>query len=311
MVFPNSIKAHFSAIMLITVLLFVFEQWRGTLLVKALSILFGLGFALRLCVHSLQFGINRKVFGSEDDRLFLPDLTLRKAVAYFRSFSETGEDRLMFAITCYAVAISLAAIITNPWWLAISLFLLSFTSVHSIRRTWPGFTLVLGSSQDPSFRGLLYLVMRSTLPFNTATMVNFPRAGEAEADLDLVLKDRIRNMVVSWQAAVEAHASLAKLIVVSLDDLRDAVATELQLLDRKRFWYKTILFSHSSPEDILAPIPLQVAPALSGALVTSDLSKVQSAIRSVTRGGGSALPSPENPISTRRPSGDALPRISR
>lgn len=294
------IRGHVFAILLIMILLFVFEYWSGTVVVKCLSLVFSLVFIWRVYIHSFEFGINRQVFGGEDHRLFLPDLSLRKAVGLFRGFAETGEDRLMFALTCYAVAIGIAGVVANRWWLAISLLLFSLTSAHSIRRTWPGFTLVLGSSQDQGFRGLLYRVMLATRPFNTTTMVNFLKPEDLERELDLVLQDRVRNIVVSWEAAAEVHASLAKVIVISLDDLRDAVTTELQLIDRKSLWYKTIVFSRGSVGDILATISPQLVPSVAGALVTSDISEVKSAIRSVKQR-HATFPSPVHPISKHQP----------
>lgn len=214
-------KAHAGAIVILAALMFTFHQWPGSLFVKILSGVFILAFIVRLLAHAYEFGINRKVFGLEDRKIFLPDLELRKAVALFRGFSEAGEDNLMFAVTCYAVTVAIAGWIANPWWIAISALLFSFASAHSTRSTWPGFTLLLGSSSDPKFAPFLSRVSSATWPYNTTTMVNFPRPHELEAELDHVLRNRLRNVIVSWEAAVEAHASMAKVIVVNIDDLRN------------------------------------------------------------------------------------------
>ncbi|MCJ9674459.1 MULTISPECIES: hypothetical protein [unclassified Neorhizobium] len=293
---PSSlVKAHASAIFVIATLLMIFEWWPGTLVVKLLSGLFVSAFVWRLFIHAKEFGANREVFGKENGGVFLPDLSLRKAVALFRGFSEAGEDRLMFAITCYAIVVGMAGAIANPWWIAISALLFSLTSAHSLRSTWPGFTLVLGSSEDRNFRRHLFQVMSATRPYNTTTMVNFLRAGELEKELDYVLQNRLRNVIVTWESAVEAYASMAKVIVVSIDDLREAVTTELQLLDSKGLWYKTIVFSQGSADEIIASIPLQVPPAAAGALVTSDASQVQDVIKALAQA-RAPFPTPENPI---------------
>jgi len=85
-------KAHAGAVVILAALMFTFHQWPGSLVVKILSGVFILAFIVRLLAHAYEFGINRKVFGSEDRKIFLPDLELRKAVALFRGFSEAGED---------------------------------------------------------------------------------------------------------------------------------------------------------------------------------------------------------------------------
>jgi hypothetical protein len=167
---PGFLKASIGIHVALMALLFVFTHWAGTLVVKFLSVLFVGLFLWRLWGSSLEFGLNRQMFGAENQNIILPDLRLRKTVAFFRSFAETGEDRLMSMVTFYALAIAMAALVTNPWWLAISLLLFAFTSAWITRRTWPGFSLVLGSSNDPKFRKLLYRVMRVTSPFNTTTL---------------------------------------------------------------------------------------------------------------------------------------------
>ena len=279
----SAFKAHVATFVLIGVTLASFQLWRGTFVVTLVASAFSLVFGWRMYCLSREFALNRVVFGSEPDVLFTPDLKLRQAVALFRTFSERGEDQLMFAITNYAHAIAIAGLVANPWWVSISTFLYSLASIHVTRRSWPGFTLALGKSGSSEFRILLRTVMRSTRPFNTTTMINFPDSGELEEGLTVVLSDRIRNLIVSWHAAVEVHASLAKIIVVSLDELGPAVTEELKLIDERGLWFKTIVFSYRATEKIVCEIPFRTEPSRAGALVTSDLALVRDTIRAMAR----------------------------
>ncbi|MBY5370468.1 hypothetical protein ACC696_35715 [Rhizobium ruizarguesonis] len=289
------IKAYLIATASIAALLFIFDHWSEVLLVRIVGILFSLLFLTRMFSQSFEFGINRKVFGKDENKIFMPDMNLRKAVGLFRGFAEMGEDRFIFVLTHYGTVIAIAGIVSGRWWwLTISALLFSFTSVHAVRVAWPGFTLVLGRSEDKNFHKLFKHVVFATRPFNTTTMVDFPE--DLEQDLSTILNNRIQNLVVSWEAAVEVYATLAKVIIVDLDDLEDAVKTELQLIDQKQFWYKTIIFSSDSVNGSLAEVSLRTAPADAGALVTSDIGTVRRAVKSVRK--SCAVPlSRENPVS--------------
>ncbi|MBY5533679.1 hypothetical protein HFO58_10970 [Rhizobium leguminosarum] len=289
------IKAYLIAIAAIAILLFVFDHWSETLLIRILGILFSILFLTRLFAQSFEFGINRKVFGKDENKMFTPDMSLRKAVGLFRGFAETGEDRFIFLLTHYGTAIAIAGMVSGRWWwLTITSLLFSFTSVHAGRVAWPGFTLVLGRSEDKHFHKLFNRVVLATRPFNTTTMVNFPK--DLEQDLSSILNNRVQNLVVHWEAAVEVYATLAKVIIIDLDDLESAVKTELQLIDQKEFWYKTIIFSSGSVNDALARVSLKTAPADMGALLTSDIGTVRRAVKSVKKGYEFPL-SHENPVS--------------
>ncbi|MBY5471528.1 hypothetical protein HFO86_15110 [Rhizobium leguminosarum] len=288
------IKAYLIATASIAALLFVFDHWSEALLVRIVGILFFILFLTRVFAHSFDFGINRKVFGKDENKMFMPDMSLRKAVGLFRGFADTGEDRFIFLLTHYGTAIAIAGIVSGRWWwLTITALLLSFTSVHAVRVAWPGFTLVLGRSEDKHFHKLFNHVVLATRPFNTTTMVNFPK--DLEQHLSSILNNRVQNLLVSWEAAVGVYATLAKVIIIDLDDLKDAVTSELQLIDQKQFWYKTIIFSSSSVNDALAKVSLKTAPADAGALLTSDIGTVRRAVKSVKKTYEVPL-SQENPV---------------
>ncbi|MBY2937185.1 hypothetical protein [Rhizobium leguminosarum] len=284
----SALKANVAALVLIGVMLAFFQFW-GTFMVPLVASAFFLAFIWRMYYMSREFALNRVAFGSQPDVLLTPDLKPRQAVGLFRAFSEHGEDRLMFAIT--------SGLVANPWWLAISALLYSFSSIHLTRRSWPGFTLAFGKSGSEEFNILLRPVMRSTRPFNTTTMINFPDPGEREEGLTDVLGDRIRNLIVSWGAVIEAHASLAKIIVVSLHELGPTVTEELKLIDERRLWFKTIVFSNRPTEETLH-LPLRAEPSRAGALVTSDLGLVRDTIRAMARG-ELPVPTVDAPISSR------------
>lgn len=288
---------------LIAGLLFLFHQWRDTTLVFALSVLFVFLFLVRAASGAYEFGVNRKAFGREPQNLFLPDLDLRELSGLFRTYADKAEDRIVAATTAYAVMISITGLIANLSWVAIALLLLTLVSPYLTRRAWPGFTLVLGSSIEPSTKKLALRVLHATAPFNTVSLLNFQKPSEVSDAIAKVVGARISNSVVSWQAAVEVHSLLAKLIVLNVTAITPELIEEMQLLDNHGLWHKSVLYGENLQEaDIRRHVEDHISGSLSDAYVAKDLADVQRVTRWV-RSSIAHFPAPERPLSSQDLSG--------
>jgi len=219
----------------------------------------------------------------------------------FRDYSEGFEDKLASISSVLSITVALAAVVANPWWLSVACIFAGLTVVHRAKTCFPGAVLVLGPSNDAT-RRLVMLIQKTLRGLNVTSFINFVSANEAADHLEKISGHRITNPVVSWLAAVETHAALAKVLVLNTSHVTEQVNDEFELLGEKGFFYKTIIIVGEGLTSEMSETALA-----NGALLVESNAECEAVVQSVfplsqlkSWGGGDPFqfPSPEAPIST-------------
>ena len=207
---------------------------------QVLGVLAILAFFLSLWSGIKAIVLNRRAFQSLEFSL-VPMLKKRKLLGFFREHAESAEDRVFAVINAYFTLIFLLSITIHLWWICIAAFLFSFTSLYELRRSWPGYALILGASNQESTKRLAIAVQQCVSPLFTTNMLNFVAHSEIEHELFKATSYRLKNEVISWKSAVEVHGTFARVIVLDASHITDGVLEELQLICDCEFWYKLLL----------------------------------------------------------------------
>jgi len=223
--------------------------------------------------------VNRIAFHSTEFAVF-PMVQKRKLLGLFRAHSESAEDRFFAALGSYCALIVLLSLTIHPWWLCVAAPLGSFCSFYALRRSWPGYALILGASNRKSTKDLAVLVQRNISPLFATNLLNMVTHNEIEYELFRATSYRLKNEVISWKSAVEVHAAFARLIVLDASAITDGVRAELQLLLECGFWYKTILLC---PTEESRAVACRVLSSRPECLIVGDQDHVASAIQEVLK----------------------------
>jgi len=238
-------KVSFWLTAVVTIFAWLFYYYSNIFIVRFIGYLFVVAFALSIWRVSSIMGINRIAHGSPPG-IWVPMLEQRKVLGFFRQYSESIEDRVLSISYNYAVLLFILGLLVHIWWLCLSALLLSFSVLHALKRSWPGYALILGGSKNESTRNVVLLVTKLIRPLFTVNLLDMVSSDELEHELFKATSYRLKNHVVSWESAVETHAFFARVIIIDLNETSDAVKKELEIIKDSNFDYKTVILDENN-----------------------------------------------------------------
>ncbi|EJG0713406.1 hypothetical protein ACIL2W_004519 [Vibrio parahaemolyticus] len=236
-----------------------FHYLSDILFVKIIGALAIILFLISLWRMNKVMVLNRVAFKSLEFSM-TPMLNQRKLLALFRLHAESAEDQFFSAVNSYLTLIVMLSLTIEPWWLCVAALLHSFGNYYALRRSWPGYALILGASNKEGTKRLTILVQRCVSPLFTTNLLNFVSTSEIEDELFTATSYRLKNEVISWKAAVEVHSVFARVIILDVSYISEGVREEIELMVDCDFWYKMIILcpteqSYASVSALLSTRP--------------------------------------------------------
>lgn len=203
----------------------------------------------------------------------------RKLLGLVRLHAESAEDRVMFAMASQTILIFLLGLATAQWWwIAVAAVLATFPGFRALRRSWPGYVLVLGASNEPSARTVTRLAQFIFRPLPVTNLLAMVTHDEVDDELFRASSYRLQNEFVSWRSAVEIHAVFARLIVMDMTLLTEATRDEVAIVSGSAFWYKTIFLC---PTDQCREAVASIVSSRPEALIVNSRDELKSALLAI------------------------------